>query len=316
VSVALIFPGQGSQYAGMGQSLATQFDEAKTVFAAADDALGFALSKLCFEGPEAELKKTEVTQPAILTVSVAAHAVFSNRCEVVPVCVAGHSLGEYSALVAAKCLTLSEAVRAVRARGQFMQQAVPEGVGAMAAVLGLEATKVDSVCQSVSVGDECVVSCANYNEPMQTVIAGHLSAVEAASVALKAAGAKRVVPLPVSAPFHCALMKPVQEKLRGVLQAVSVAPLRCPVVTNVEARANAEHQRVVELLVSQVVAPVRFTESVLAMKAMGVTAVVELGPGRVLSGLVRRIDSSLTCHNVEDVESLNKTLAALKSAMA
>jgi [acyl-carrier-protein] S-malonyltransferase len=309
--IAFVFPGQGSQKVGMGKDLLEKFPEARAVFESADRALGEKLSSLCFEGPEDALKLTANTQPAILTVSVAVYAVFANRGPV-PDFVAGHSLGEYSALVATGSLSLEDAVRAVRARGSFMQEAVPAGVGAMAAVLGLEPDKVKAVCDAAAQGE--VLAPANYNSPEQTVIAGHASAVARAEAKLKEAGAKRVLPLPVSAPFHCSLMDPVKPRLAEVLGKVQVAAPRVPVVTNVEARPNGDASRVVPLLLEQVSAPVRWIECVEALKAQGVTRVVELGPGKVLAGLVKRISKDIETFNVEDAASLEKTLAALGAA--
>lgn len=306
-SVAFVFPGQGSQYVGMGKALAEAFPEAKAVFDAADDALGEKLSALCFEGPEEALKLTANTQPAILTVSVAAHAVFSKRFGQAPAFVAGHSLGEYSALVAAGAMSLADGVRSVRARGTFMQEAVPAGVGAMSAVLGLSPDKVQALCVEAAQGE--VVSCANFNEPAQTVIAGHAKAVERAGELLKAAGAKRVLPLPVSAPFHCALMAPVVPRLDEVLTKVAFKAPVAPVVTNVEATPNADAARIKELLLRQVTGSVRWIECVQALQQGGVTKVIELGPGKVLCGLVRRIAKDLECVNVEDPASLEKALA-------
>ena len=307
-ALAFVFPGQGSQAVGMGKDLLSRFPEAKAVFDAADDALGEKLSRLCFEGPEEALRLTSNTQPAILTVSIAAHAVFAKRAPA-PALLAGHSLGEYSALVAAGALALPDAVRAVRARGGLMQDAVPAGVGAMAAVLGLEPAKVKAACEAAAQGQ--VLAPANYNSPEQTVIAGHSEAVARAEGTLKEAGAKRVVPLPVSAPFHCALMAPVREPLERVLRALTVSPLRVPVVSNVEAKPNADAARVVPLLVEQVTAPVRWVECVEALAASGVDRIVELGPGRVLGGLVKRISRELKIFNVEDGASLDKALAGI-----
>jgi [acyl-carrier-protein] S-malonyltransferase len=309
--LAFVFPGQGSQAVGMGKDLQASFPEARAVFDEVDAALGEPLSRLCFEGPEDRLKLTANTQPAILTASVAAAAVLANR-GVVPELVAGHSLGEYSALVAVGACGAADAAKAVRARGTFMQEAVPAGKGAMSAVLGLDPAKVKEVCAAVAAETGEVVSPANYNEPAQTVIAGAAGAVERAGAKLKEAGAKRVLPLPVSAPFHCALMTPVKARLEPVLRGITWrAPLR-PVVTNVEAKPNADAARIVPLLVEQVTAPVRWIECVEELVRQGVTRVVEVGPGKVLSGLARRIDKSLEVWNVEDRASLDKTLAALK----
>jgi [acyl-carrier-protein] S-malonyltransferase len=307
-SVAFVFPGQGSQSVGMGKALADAFPEAKAVFDAADDALGEKLSTLCFEGPEDALKLTANTQPAILTVSIAAHAVFTKRFSTAPAFVAGHSLGEYSALVAAGAMSLADAVRAVRARGAFMQEAVPAGVGAMSAVLGLAPEKVAELCREAAQGE--IVSCANFNEPSQTVIAGHAAAVERAGVLLKAAGAKRVLPLPVSAPFHCQLMSPVVPRLDEVLSKITFKAPTVPVVTNVEATPNADASQVKALLLRQVTGSVRWIECVQALEQAGVTKIVELGPGKVLSGLVKRIAKGIECVNVEDPASLEKALAA------
>lgn len=311
--LAFVFPGQGSQKVGMGRDLAERFPEAREVFDEVDAALGERLSAMCFEGPEEALKLTANTQPSILTVSSAAAAVLANQ-GVVPDFVAGHSLGEYSALVAVGALSVADAARAVRARGTFMQEAVPAGQGAMSAVLGLDPAKVTAVCAEVAAETGLVVSPANYNEPGQTVIAGAAAAVEAAGARLKAAGAKRVLPLPVSAPFHCALMAPVKARLEPVLKAVAWRPLLRPVVTNVEARPNADVARALPLLVEQVTAPVRWIECVEELARQGVTRVVEVGPGKVLGGLVKRIAPAIEAFNVEDVASLEKTLAALKGS--
>lgn len=304
---AFIFPGQGSQAVGMGKALADAFPEAKAVFEAADDALNEKLSTLIWEGPDDALKLTANTQPAILTVSIAAHAVFSKRFATAPSFVAGHSLGEYSALVAAKSMTLADAVKAVRARGTFMQEAVPAGVGTMAAVLGMEPSKIAELCAQAAQGE--VVSCANFNDPAQTVIAGHTAAVERASELIKAAGAKRVLPLPVSAPFHSSLMSPVVPRLDAVLGQFANPVV--PVVSNVEAAPNSDGSRVKELLLKQVTGSVRWIESVQAMEKAGVTKVVELGPGKALCGMVKRIAKGIETFNVEDPASLEKTLAAL-----
>jgi [acyl-carrier-protein] S-malonyltransferase len=309
--LAFVFPGQGSQAAGMGKSLADAYPAARAVFDSVDAALGESLSRLCFEGPDEKLKLTANTQPAILTVSSAAAAVLAEK-GVVPDLVAGHSLGEYSALVAAGAVSPADAAKAVRARGTFMQEAVPAGKGAMAAVLGLEPARVKAICESVEAATGETCSPANYNDPGQTVIAGSAGAVEKAAAELKAAGAKRVLPLPVSAPFHCALMAPVKPRLEPVLRQLAWKEPRCAVVTNVEAKPNREVARIVPLLIEQVTSPVRWIECVEELVRLGVTRMVEVGPGKVLSGLAKRIDKSVEVFNVEDQASLEKTVAALK----
>jgi [acyl-carrier-protein] S-malonyltransferase len=283
---AFLFPGQGSQYAGMGKGLADSHAAARRVFEEADDALGLAISRLCFEGPDDQLKLTENTQPALLTVSIAAFAVLRENGWV-PDYVAGHSLGEYSALVAAGSLRFSDAVRLVRQRGRYMQEAVPPGVGAMAAILRMPEGALESVLQQAAQGE--VVSAANFNSPDQVAIAGHAGAVSRAMDLAKAAGARRAVLLPVSAPFHCALMRPAQERLRADLDAVEFRDLACPLVNNWQAREVLDGAEAREGLYQQVPNPVRWVESVRLLAERGVTRAVETGAGGVLTGLLRSI---------------------------
>jgi [acyl-carrier-protein] S-malonyltransferase len=300
--IGFVFPGQGSQYAGMGKDLADNFSVAKQIFEEANDSLGFDLAALCFGGPEEELKLTTNTQPAILTVSVAALRVIEQETGLAPAFAAGHSLGEYSALVSAGALSFADAVRVVRKRGAFMQEAVPVGEGAMAAILGLDGEPLEEICREAAQGK--VVSPANFNSPGQVVIAGHAEAVERAIELAKARGAKRALPLPVSAPFHCSLMVPAGERLKEILESVVVSPLNIPVVSNAEAAPNAEASRVKDLLVAQVSAPVRWEESVRIMVGLGVKRFIEIGPGKVLAGLVKRIDKGVEAQSVSDVAGL------------
>lgn len=295
---AFLFPGQGSQYAGMGKDLAENFAVARQTFEEADDALGFKLSSLCFEGPEEDLKLTFNTQPAILTASIAALRVVRQETGLAPDYLAGHSLGEYSALVAGGALSLADAARTVRARGTFMQEAVPVGVGAMAAMLSIEADELAAICAEAAQGE--VVAPANFNSPGQIVIAGHAAAVNRAIEIAKSKGFRKAMLLPVSAPFHCSLMQPAADRLKQVLDAVTVAELAQPVISNVEAAPNQDHGRVRELLVTQVCAPVRWEQSVQAMIGLGVERYVEIGPGKVLTGLVKRINKEMTLVNIED----------------
>ena len=302
-SIAFIFPGQGSQYVGMGRELFENFSVAKKIFEEADDTLHFSVSALCFKGPEEALKLTENTQPAVLTTSVAALKVLQAEKGVAPQFTAGHSLGEYSALVASEALTFSQAVKVVRLRGKFMQEAVPVGEGAMAAVLGMEREQVEKLCEEISSGE--VLAPANFNSPGQIVIAGHSKAVQRAIERVKQEGKKAVL-LPVSAPFHSSLMKPAGERLEKALEEISVSDLKIPVVTNVEAEANTSKDRVKELLVAQVSSPVRWEESMRKMVEKGIEQVVEIGPGKVLSGLMKRIDSRVETKNLEDLQTLKK----------
>lgn len=294
---ALLFPGQGSQKVGMGAALARELAAARRVFEEADEALGAPLSRLCWEGPEAELVRTENTQPAILTTSIAVlRAIEAEGGPLGFDVAAGHSLGEWSALVAAGALEFADAVRLVRLRGRAMQEAVPEGQGAMAAILGLDPAAVGEVCAAAAEGQ--VVQPANFNGAGQVVISGHAAAVERAMAAARARGAMRAVPLQVSAPFHCPLMQPAADRMREALAEVKVGAMRVPVVSNVEAAPNQEAGRVVELLVRQVTAPVRWEESVQRLAQEGVTRAYELGAGSVLRGLVKRIAKEMVVQSV------------------
>jgi [acyl-carrier-protein] S-malonyltransferase len=308
-AIAFIFPGQGSQHAGMGKDLAEKYQAARQVFEEADTALGFALSELCFDGPAEQLQLTENTQPAILTVSIAALRAAQEEGFPEPDFVAGHSLGEYSALVAAGALTLTDAVKTVRARGRYMQEAVPVGAGAMAAILGADLPLVMSACEEAGQGRVC--SAANINSANQIVIAGDSGAIDRAIVLLKERGARRAMKLNVSAPFHCALMKPAQERLAADLERVQFKDLTTPLVTNVDAKAVRGGAEARDALVRQVSQPVRWLESVEFLITEGVQSFIEIGPGKVLSGLVRQIDRNLRCVNIEDEASLRATREAL-----
>jgi [acyl-carrier-protein] S-malonyltransferase len=309
MKTAFLFPGQGSQFAGMGKSLTQSFPSARAIFEEADRVLGFPLSGLCFEGPEEALKLTENTQPAILTVSVAAYTVLREN-GYRPDYVAGHSLGEYSALVVAGSLRFADAVQLVRKRGRYMQEAVPAGQGAMAALLGLPEGKLDAILAEVAQGE--VVTAANLNSPEQTVIAGNTAAVQRAMDLAKAAGARRAVLLPVSAPFHCPLMRPAQERLAVDLNRTEFADLCCPLVNNARVQEILTGADARQGLIEQVTSPVRWTETVRLLAANGCGRFIEAGPGAVLSGLLRRIDPALKGFKfgeTEDLEKLRETLS-------
>jgi [acyl-carrier-protein] S-malonyltransferase len=308
LSLAFVFPGQGSQKVGMGRALAAAFPESAAVFDEADESLGFSLSRLCFEGPEEQLQLTANTQPAILATSVAAARALARR-GLTPDRVAGHSLGEYSALVTAGVLSLRDALITVRRRGEYMQEAVPVGVGAMAAILGLDLPAIEQACREAAQGE--VVAPANINSPGQVVIAGHAAAVDRASERCKQAGAKRAIRLPVSAPFHCALMMPAQERLARDLAALAFSDAEVPLVNNVDARVVHSAAACREGLVRQVSGTVRWQESVERLVAEGVDTFVEVGPGTVLSGLVKKSARDVRVWNVEDPASLEAAVAAI-----
>jgi [acyl-carrier-protein] S-malonyltransferase len=307
---AYIFPGQASQYAGMGKDLYDNYDAAKRVFEEADDALGFSISHLCFRGSAEDLQLTENTQPAILTVSIAAFRAMMSEGFPKPDYVAGHSLGEYSALVAAGGLSLRDAVKTVRARGRYMQEAVPVGVGAMAAILGAEMNVIEEACKEAAQGQVC--SPANINSNGQVVIAGNSEAIDRACSLLKERGAKRAMKLPVSAPFHCELMRPAQERLTTDLDAVTFNALEMPLVTNVDAAPNSNGNAARETLKRQVIAPVRWLDSIERLLSDGIETFVEVGPGKILCGIGRQIRRETRWLNVEDSASLNAAREALK----
>jgi [acyl-carrier-protein] S-malonyltransferase len=312
MKIAVHFPGQGSQAVGMGRDLAEKFPIAAETFHEADAALGLSLSRLCFEGPEEDLRLTENTQPAILTVSVAAARVLAAH-GVEPALAAGHSLGEWSAHVIAGTLSFSDAVRAVKTRGRAMQKAVPAGEGAMAAVLALDAEQVAEACAEAARETGLVVTAANLNSPGQTVISGATAAVEKASALCKAKGARRAVMLPVSAPFHCALMQPAQEEVARVLAGIALGDPKIPVAANVTGTLVTTADAARDALTRQVTGAVRWVACVQSLKGAGADVFVEVGPGKVLCGLLKQIDPELKSVNVEDVASLEKTLTELKT---
>lgn len=299
---AFIFPGQGSQYPGMGKELSASFPVARQIFEEADEALGFKLSNICFEGSEEELKLTANTQPAILTTSIAILRVLEQEAGIKPDYLAGHSLGEFSALVCSGTMAFADAVRTVRARGTFMQEAVPVGTGAMAAILSADKESLEAICAEAAQGE--VVSPANFNSPGQIAIAGHVGAVNRAIEIAKERGFKKAMILPVSAPFHCALMKPAADRLAAVLEAIAFSDIVYPYIANVDASPNTDKSRVMNLLIEQVCSPVLWEQSVQKMVSLGVDNFLEVGPGKVLSGLIKRIDKSVTINNIEDASGI------------
>ena len=299
---AFIFPGQGSQYVGMGKELTENFKVARETFEEADEALGFNLSGLCFNGPEEDLKLTFNTQPAILTTSIASLRVLSSETGIDPVVLAGHSLGEYSSLTAAQAIAFPDAVRTVRLRGTFMQEAVPPGEGAMAAILGLEAPEVEELCVQAAQGE--VVAPANFNSPWQIVISGHAQAVTRTVELALERGAKKAVMLAVSAPFHCSLMKPAAERLHDALQDIPVCDIGIPVISNADAEAYPSKEEIKNILVKQVDHPVRWEESMRELVKRGIKTVIEIGPGKVLTGLMRRITKDVKTVNLGNADDL------------
>lgn len=315
MKVAFLFPGQGSQKVGMGADLVREFPAARRVFDEADEALSFSLSRLCFEGPEDDLRLTANTQPATLATSIAALRAFQSECAIEPELAAGHSLGEYSALVAAGAIGLADALRAVRERGRLMQEACPQGRGAMAALIGLELAAVKELCAAASLDGEIAVA-ANLNAPGQIVISGDAGAVRRALEAAKGRGAGASVELKVSAPFHCPLMQPARDGMAPVLERLAVAPLKFGVIANVTAEVNRDAARVRPLLLEQITGSVRWEESMAALTAAGIDEAIEFGAGRVLAGLMRRINRNLKVRSAEDAASVRATVQALAGGAA
>ncbi len=309
IKTAFVFPGQGSQFVGMGKDFTENYSEARAIFQEADESLECALSNLCFNGPEEELKLTINTQPAILTTSIAILKLVEQE-GITADFVAGHSLGEYSALVAAESLSFQDAVRIVRQRGAFMQEAVPPGEGTMAAIMGLSKEKVEEICQKASA--QGIVEPANYNSPVQIVVAGAVKGVEKAVEIAKEEGAKRTVMLPVSGPFHSSLLKPASLRLKEVLDKINIVPAKIPVVANITAEQETEPELIRKNLIDQVSGAVRWQQSVEKLQSLGVKRYIEIGPGKVLSGLIKKVDKTAEIYNIGDVDSFKNTIAKIK----